>query len=55
MCTHFFDLHPPDYHKYALSEDGKSWKCLESSESISWSAINDDYCDCKDGSDEPGE
>lgn len=30
------------------------WRCLTSGESIPFSAINDDYCDCSDGSDEPG-
>ncbi|KIJ56830.1 hypothetical protein M422DRAFT_22966 [Sphaerobolus stellatus SS14] len=32
----------------------KTWKCLNSSMIIPWSAVNDDYCDCPDGSDEPG-
>lgn len=30
------------------------WKCLNSSQQIPHSAVNDNYCDCIDGSDEPG-
>lgn len=39
--------------KYAPSS-GDKWMCLDGSKQISWKAVNDDYCDCKDGSDEPG-
>ncbi|KAI9148546.1 hypothetical protein H9P43_010144 [Blastocladiella emersonii ATCC 22665] len=33
--------------------EGK-FTCLDGSRTIAFSAVNDDYCDCPDGSDEPG-
>lgn len=44
---------PPSLHRvYDASSD--AFKCLDGSKSLPWSRINDDYCDCVDGSDEPG-
>ncbi|KIK33935.1 hypothetical protein CY34DRAFT_813259 [Suillus luteus UH-Slu-Lm8-n1] len=42
--------------KYLPSTKGshQTWTCLDGSKEIAWSAVNDDYCDCQDGSDEPG-
>lgn len=42
--------------KYVPSTKGshQTWTCLDGSKEIAWSAVNDDYCDCQDGSDEPG-
>jgi protein kinase C substrate 80K-H len=33
---------------------GDTFLCLDRSKRIPYSAVNDDYCDCEDGSDEPG-
>ncbi|KAL4082116.1 glucosidase II beta subunit-like-domain-containing protein [Scleroderma yunnanense] len=42
--------------KYVVETSGarQTWTCLDGSKQIPWSAVNDDYCDCPDGSDEPG-
>ncbi|KAG0093243.1 hypothetical protein BGZ92_006736 [Podila epicladia] len=44
---------PSDLQRYVPNEKGQ-WTCLDGSKTISFSAVNDDYCDCFDGSDEPG-
>jgi protein kinase C substrate 80K-H len=38
----------------ALYEKRDEFKCLDGSKNIPYSQVNDDYCDCSDGSDEPG-
>ena len=43
---------PPLLHLYVSSDE--QFTCLKSNETILRSRINDDYCDCADGSDEPG-
>lgn len=30
------------------------FKCLDGSGVINWMKVNDDYCDCRDATDEPG-
>jgi protein kinase C substrate 80K-H len=43
-----------DLGKYTPDENG-NWRCLNNPEIvISFDKVNDDYCDCPDGSDEPG-
>ncbi|KAK0545536.1 hypothetical protein OC845_005058 [Tilletia horrida] len=46
---------PSDAHLYApIAGKTDTWKCLNSTQQIKHSAINDNYCDCEDGTDEPG-
>lgn len=42
-----------DISKYLPNVDGK-FVCFASKKEIDFLKINDDYCDCSDGSDEPG-
>lgn len=45
-------VHPSLLSQYKFK--GSTWTCLDGNKTIPWSAVNDDYCDCIDGSDEPG-
>jgi len=45
---------PDDKLELYKPKDGNFFQCLDGSKMIPYSALNDDYCDCPDGSDEPG-
>ncbi|KAE8619948.1 hypothetical protein XENTR_v10010042 [Xenopus tropicalis] len=38
----------------AFYDDSKPFTCLDGSRTIPFDRVNDDYCDCADGTDEPG-
>lgn len=38
---------------YSLYQAKENFNCILSGEKIPFSYVNDDYCDCNDGSDEP--
>jgi len=38
----------------SLYDPAKDFTCLDGSSTIPFNQVNDDYCDCADGSDEPG-
>lgn len=44
----------PDRRSFFEFDEGRNFKCLDGSGSIPWDFVNDDYCDCRDASDEPG-
>lgn len=43
----------PELAQHYAGTSGK-FTCLDGSKAIPFSQVNDDYCDCADGSDEPG-
>ncbi|KAJ0177605.1 hypothetical protein K1T71_006478 [Dendrolimus kikuchii] len=44
-----FYAHMPKYRP----DDNNEFKCLKTGEKIAFELLNDDYCDCDDGTDEP--
>lgn len=46
-------VHPDRLGFYQLAGERK-FNCLDGSRVVPFDAVNDDYCDCRDGSDEPG-
>ena len=50
-CIPYFGLNCADI---ALYDPDKDFRCFDGSQTIPFAHINDDYCDCLDGSDEPG-
>ena len=45
---------PPSLHS-AYDTTSDTFRCLDGSRTLPRVRVNDDYCDCGDGSDEPGE
>ncbi|PFH50340.1 hypothetical protein AMATHDRAFT_193421 [Amanita thiersii Skay4041] len=44
----------PDLLPKYVPLKSNTWRCLDGSKEIAWNAVNNDFCDCPDGSDEPG-
>lgn len=45
---------PNSRSHYEPTQTETNFKCLDGSGIVSFDAVNDDYCDCRDASDEPG-
>uniref|UniRef100_H2Z0K0 Glucosidase II beta subunit N-terminal domain-containing protein n=1 Tax=Ciona savignyi TaxID=51511 RepID=H2Z0K0_CIOSA len=43
-----------EHRKFFVPSKDGLFTCFSGNQSIVWSAVNNDYCDCEDGSDEPG-
>eukprot|EP01135_Chromosphaera_perkinsii_P010586 Nk52_evm1s2178 gene=Nk52_evmTU1s2178 len=55
--SRIFGLQPhlvETYEQNKARNGGGKFECLDKSGVIPFEAVNDDYCDCEDGSDEPG-
>jgi len=60
FCWSFTYAHKPNIiglspqDQSQLNYDSEHFVCKDGSKDIPFSRVNDDFCDCKDGSDEPG-
>eukprot|EP00301_Raphidiophrys_heterophryoidea_P001144 c10566_g1_i1.p1 GENE.c10566_g1_i1~~c10566_g1_i1.p1 ORF type:complete len:590 (+),score=163.03 c10566_g1_i1:55-1770(+) len=51
---HLWGVHTDEHPFYQTAFDKGQFTCKDSTSSFPASHVNDDYCDCEDGSDEPG-
>lgn len=47
-------VRPEVEEQYYILRSTGTFKCFNSSKTIAFDRVNDDFCDCEDGSDEPG-
>nr|CAB3265165.1 glucosidase 2 subunit beta [Phallusia mammillata] len=43
-----------EHRKYYVPSKEGTFTCLSGNQTVAWISVNNDYCDCADGSDEPG-